>query len=416
MKKIWLISIIIAAMAVPFVSSAQVEVGSGTMQIGGKIKWLYTYIGEDEDAQGMGAGTLPFIGTNYWGGNGIPVENFATTNVEIDINGVVGENVAYVIELQSASGNALWASGPNDMGALGLGLGTVGVRQAYMVVSDVIPMTDVVIGTGIGPVSVYQQRATNDLDLIMLPLLNIAVGGASSSGIYPPVGVGWQGTGALMAIKPMDMVELDIAYYNGVNMVNLDVDLEKAWAVKLAVMPMEGAKIELAYLDEGWQEDVRGFSGNVEHQHASGYVISGQYVAEKLEANFDYLTMTGEDLTMDKKGIADLTWMGYQVTAGFWVTETIELLLRYEFIDPNTENDKKSIVQSEYDDLTLITLGANMRLNENAEVAFNYIMTQEPGDKIDVGSGDEPYGGPTPDIKYQQIDDDIMLIQVQVWQ
>jgi len=415
MKKIWLIGLIIAAMAVPFVSSAQVEVGSGAMQISGKIKWLYTYQAEDEDA--LPDGGVSF-GTNYWGMNGVTVENLATTNVEIDISGAVGENVQYVIELQSANSNAGWASNPNDMGA-------VGIRSAYIVIADVIPMTNVVVGTGMGPISTYQQRATNDLDLIMLPLMNIATFGNPAPFAYTPIGLGWQATGVYLQILPMDVVELGIGYANGNagGAPNADIDLEKTVAGKLAIMPSEGARFEIAYLDEGWQEDVNNWpSGGTERQHATGYVISGSYITDQLEANFDYMTMTAEDYTVNKKGkIDDLNWIGYQVTVGVWATEALELLVRYELIDPNTENAKKNpVVQSAYDDMTAITVGVNSRLNDNAEVSLNYVMLQEPGSKIDVKKGKVPgYVGVPPgaaNIKYQQVDNDLILLQVQVWQ
>jgi hypothetical protein len=435
MRKILLIGLIIAAMAVPFVSSAQVEAGAGAMQISGKVKWLYTYRAEDEDAlPDAPPGPIVPPGTfngNYWGMSGVPVENFATTNVEVSIAGAVGENVRYLIELQSANSNAGWLSNAADMGA-------VGVRQAALAVSDVVPMTTVYIGTGNLPVGIYQPRATNDLDLILLPLINITTGVSDFNGdgiadiVMAPIGLGWQATGVMLAVQPMDTVELDIGYYNGYagGAPNADIDLEKSWLIKLGIKPAEGSALEFAYLMENWQEPKFNFpaagadplAGG--HQEATALVISGCYITDQLEANFDWMTRTVENYALDDKGsVEDLVQTGYQVTLGFWATEALELLVRYEFIDPNTMNDDMSWVQSEYDDMTAITVGVNSRLNDNAEVSLNYVMLQEPGSGINVKKGKvPPYIAPpavppaAANIKYQQIDNDMILVQVQVWQ
>jgi hypothetical protein len=103
--------------------------------------------------------------------------------------------------------------------------------------------------------------------------------------------------------------------------------------------------------------------------------------------------------------------MGYQATLGWWITDAFEVLGRYEWIDPNTENDN-NVGNSNYDQLTWITAGMNYRLSEGAEVSLNYIFRLEQGDDIDVDSGKIP----TADPKYEAVDNDLLLIQVQVWQ
>jgi len=398
MKRLVLIGLITVAMVVPATMFAQVETSAGTLQIGGKIKWLYTYRGEDTDTVD-GATVI----SNYWGSDGSPVEVFTTTNVEVDLMGTLGENVAYTIELASANALQVLAANPNE-------LGFMGVRQAVIAISNVIPSTTVYVGTGNLPLGIYQPRATNDYDLINLPLLNTTTFGDAGTvtGDYQVEGLGWQGTGFVFAIKPMDMIELDYGMGNGTlgGGANQEADLEKSWLVNLKVMPTEGSLIAIGYLSEGWEEAGMG------HQTASGYIVSGALASDKLEANFDWMQMTVEDYTQDDNlDPEDLVYGGYQVTLGYWLTDAIEALVRYEFVDPNMQNDEDAVGTSEYDDLTVVTVGLNYMLAENAEVALNYLLIMEPGDDIDA-SDDVPAVDP----KYQVVDNDTLLIQVQVWQ
>ncbi len=438
MKKFWLVGLIIAAMVVPELSRAQVQVASGTMQISGKVKWVYAYKAESEDA--VGAGDTIGVGMpgQIWGMDGQGIEQFLTTNVEIDINGTLGDKVAYVIELQAAGGNNMqsmedvvganlgWMSGPKEMGP-------IGVRQAKMMFKDVIPMTTVTIGTFNLPVTIYQQRATNDYDLIMLPLLNIlpartTLPGGAGNATYSPMGLGWQATGVNFAIQPADMIELDVSYFNGNNggMPNVDTDLEKSWLINLKVMPVEGAMISIAYLTEGWQGDRLPDAGLGTIQHnSSGYLVSGAYDNKKLEVNFDWTTNTVKDYQFYKNKLQNLTSTGYQITAGYWVTDAIEPVVRYEFFDPNTANTKKTwaplatiptYYPSNYDALTVLTLGVNYRVTENSEVSANYLWITEQGDDIDIKHTSGGLPDPQVGNKYQALANDMFLIQVQLWQ
>ncbi len=403
MKKSWLVFLMIAAMVVPGVALSQVETSMGTIQLGGKIKWAYMYMPEDEAS--VGAGTAG----QAWGLDGKGIEQFSTPTVELDIVGTVGENVSYLIELQAGPATSMmWMSNPGEMG-------TVGVRQAKISIADLIPMTTVDVGTFNLPVSTYQQRETNDWDLIMLPLMNVLPNQGGNA--YMPLGLGWQATGFDIAIKPMDMVQIDFAYFNGFagGQPNLDVDLEKSWMAGIKVFPMEGMNVEFTWLQEGWQEDLMpGLVGDTsgtgtEQYNASGFVVTLGYAMERFEINADYMQMTASDYTLNAAGnkIEDLEWMGYQVTAGYWIIDSLEIAARYEYFDPNTLNEAGSV--NNYDALDWITLGANYRINECAEASINYIFAGEEGSDINMAANN--VGG-----KFQSLDNDMLLIQVQVWQ
>lgn len=413
MKRFLLVSLLAAALIAPAVAPAQVETSLGTIQLGGKIKWLYAYMPEDEKAKGASDDTL-------WGWDGRPIEQFSTTNVELNVVGTVGENVQYIIELQAsafginrehtAGGLTGVTSGPTEMG-------TIGVRQAKIVISDVIPMTQVTLGTFNLPVTIYQPRPTNEWDLISLPLINMApvtLGNYPDAHgeLYAPIGLGWQATGINLAFAPFDSLELGLAYFNGYagQNPNTDVDLEKSYLATIKWMP-SNFMLSASYMSEGWQEDTTD-TGGTQQQNAHGWIVSASYLSEKFEANLDWVMFTAEDYQFDRKGKrTDLTWTGYQVTLGYWLIDNLQVVGRYEWIDPNTINDKDSGAGevTKNDELTWITVGLNYRLNERSELAVNYIFREEQGSMIDVDEG--KVGG-----KYQALNNDILLIQVQVWQ
>ncbi|MFO8057080.1 MAG: hypothetical protein R6V10_07285 [bacterium] len=425
MKKSLAAALVIASMVLPGSVFAQVETSLGSIQIGAKVKWLFAYKAEDEDAKGASdPAALSGGTTTLWGFDGAPLEQFATTNVELDINGMVGEKVEYIIEFQASAYGMTPADARGGLTGVQSGpaeMGTVGVRQAKIIFHDLIPYTSFTVGTFNLPLSIYQPRATNDWDLISLPLINMAptlLGNYDADGIrgedYAPMGLGWQATGINVAVAPIEWFEIDLSYFNGYagGNPNAETDLEKSYLVNLRFLP-ENGMVSVGYLSEGWQEDTADWGGGkTQQQNASGWVASGSYEQDKFEGNFDFAMMTAEDYQLNEDGDPDdLTWMGYQVTLGYWFTKELEAVARYEWIDPNTINDKDAAAGevTENDQLTWITAGLNYRVNETAEIAVNYIMRDEQGSDIDVDAGN--VGG-----KYQKLDNDILLIQAQVWQ
>jgi len=428
MKKLWLIGLACVAMALPTALFAQVETSVGTLNIGGKIKWNYAYqmeSGPSKGASGQG---------QRWGLDGAGVETFTTSSVELDINGTVGENVSYIIELQSSI--------PFNMGGIStpgeLAGSALGVRQAKILVTDLIPMTTVTLGTFNLPVGNYQPRATNDWDMILPPLMNMALWGNAfpgsvGGGLYGPIGLGWQATGVNFEVKPVDMLALNVSYFNGNagNAPNIDLDLEKSWLIGLKLMPTEGAVIGVSWLSEGWQESTParngGIKGGTEQQRATGWVVNGGYQTDQFEISVDWMTMTAGNYTMNKYyRPRDLNWQSWQATAGVWVTDSIELLARYDWADPDTANAKRALAVggpysklSKYDALTIYTLGANFRLSENAEVSANYLWIEEQGARIHNAQkplGTAPHQTGAQQGKRQKLDNNMFLIQVQVWQ
>jgi hypothetical protein len=451
MKRVWRVGLVIAAAALPALLMAQVETSAGKLSLGGKIKWIWIFRAQQDQAVGASGSMGLTQAGQRWSLDGKGVDQFASANVELDLQGAVGENVSYLIELQASFnpagggfGGLAGVSSPGELQGSRLG-----VRQAKIVITDLIPMTVVTLGTFNLPLGTYQTRATNDYGLIALPLMNMARFGnapfrqsAGPGRMFAPIGLGWQATGVDIAVKPTDTVALHLAYFNGssngslkfgpggavTGNTNVDLDLEKSWLIKLEVNPVEGAQIGLAYLNEGWQEDQNGKAGS-EKQQAQGWVINAGYRSDRLDLNADWMTMTAAHY-QHGAGVwghwQDLTWMAGQITAGVWVTEQIEILARYDWIDPNTSNNKFRTAKggagtylAQNDAITVWTLGANLRVGENTELALNYLWIKEQGLPIDerkFARGKIKYGAGNDQGRRQQLDNDTFLLQLQVWQ
>jgi hypothetical protein len=415
-------------MAVPFVSSAQVEATSGAMQLGGKIKWLYIYQAESEDQVGAGPGQL-------YGFDGTAMEQFVTTNVELDIAGVLGENIAYSIILQ-ASDYTL----PNQMATLNGGLSgagssyneltgsQIGVRQAVIQIANVLPNTVVTVGTAAPAISTYQGRATNDWDMINLPLINMANFAGGGPVAYNPVGLGWQATGVAFTMTPMDSVELMLGMANGFSSTpNTQIarDLEMVYGGYLKIMPSEGSAIQIGYVSEGWQENLAGTGPGTEQQNMDGYIASVSMASDQMEFTADWMEMKAVDYQpqLDKNKVPEIVdhrWTGYQVTLGVFLTEQIEALVRYELLDPNMADSlgtlKATGYNSKYDELQVTTVGINYLLSDNAEVAVNYLMIAEEGKEIDMDPNKPTKNAGAGMGERQVVNNDTILVQVQVWQ
>jgi hypothetical protein len=441
MKRMLLVGLVFAAVALSGTLMAQVETSAGKLSISGKVKWMWMYQAQQDEsvgASGSLGGTQP---GQRWNLDGKGVDQLTTSNLELDIKGSVGENVTYIIELQASRGGIKGTSGPGEI------IGSkLGIRQAKIVIADLIPMTTVTLGTFSPPLGSYQTRATNDWGLIFLPLMDEIAFGARGNGVaspgalYAPLGLGWQATGVDICVKPADIVALHLAYFNGHSNsgsgnINSDADLEKSWLIKLEIMPIEGAKIGVAFLNEGWQENTHGSAkSGTEEQHAQGWIVNAGYKTDKLDINMDWTTMTAARYArgMGAWGhYKDLNWMSWQITAGIWVTDQIEILARYDWTDPDTSNNKRLVkpltaLTGPYysylatsDALTTWTLGVNYRVTKNAELAANYRWVKEQGLPINekkAAKGKVKYGAGNDQGRRQQLNNDAFLLQVQVWQ
>jgi hypothetical protein len=365
MRKLTMTALILL-LALPALTGAETENSVWPVQITTKAKWLYTYQRSDNDSEGV---------FNASRESGAAVENLKTANLEVGVTGQIGNKISFVFEFAAADGFEK-NSNPGD-------IGSAGVRQAYASVSNVIALTSITVGTYNLPASIYQQRPTNQYDLISLPLINTTVfsvnplaGDDPTLGVgtvYDPVGFGWQVTGVNFMVRPYEKIQIDFSWFNGMGSGgnNNEESLEKSTFINLRFLPTRNSMLSAGIINEGWEEL------GLNHQEASMTVISGSYSNEKIEANFDWMQSIVEDYMFDDDlELTDIKSSGYQITIGYFVTEKFETLLRYEWVDPNTADDNDSFTapMSDNDQRTWTTLGLSYFPNENCELALNYIF------------------------------------------
>ncbi len=440
MKKTWIISLLVLALALPMMASASVETSVGAMQVGGKVKVVWNWVGESEKT-------------------GVPEYNSIYTSwAELDFTGMVGENVHYTIELMYG-GPFVDSAGVSNQSWFS----NIGIRQAYISIVDLIPMTTLVMGTFIPPISNYGPRSFTDLDMINYPLMNdgrnllYTKPMAQGNNVVNLVGIRpawdfsmWQQTGLIIIIKPMDMIEFQWGIINGaasgvanhqqqvINGVWNDdfgyysdfTDPMFANAFKLAFMSGDFTGT-VAYYFEPFMTDLNWDKNAEEYKDGDGYqqrreltvwTIYVSYITDQIDFTADWVYMSIPDFQYvpDGNNWDEENWsaMGWQVTIGYWFTDTFEGLVRIENQDPNLANDEAWAVRANtgnffykpgFDQDTWYTFGVNARINDNAEVSVNYIHKQEQGRTIDLDDGE--VGG-----KYQKQNNDEVLVQVQVWQ
>jgi hypothetical protein len=397
MKKLPLIiAAVLMMLPAPYrAGSAELETPSGTIQLNAAAKFLYGYTRRDDGTRTPGR------------------EDFTTSLLDVEASGALGKNLSYRIELASSwdpdtkSGSLGGPSNPND-------LGSAGVRQASIVLHDLVPWTTIEVGTFIPPISNYGPRAVWDLDLIQYPLLNNATG--MNTGIYGhrPVardlGV-WQQAGANVRVQLPYMIRFDFGVWNGMmpgNMGNVNPDLGMARSVVAAFQPTDALSLSMAWWGERFLQAYPGIAHGA-RRNMDLWFFSGAYQTDILEVTADFAQGIIPEYQLDQSdAFQDLNWESWQITAGYWVLPRLEILARYEYINPNAK-DSVQIPESLYDRSTWTTLGANWRLSDHTEAAINYVFKNEEG--IDVNKGKAGYNP-----KYSAQKNDLLLIQVQAWQ
>jgi hypothetical protein len=184
--------------------------------------------------------------------------------------------------------------------------------------------------------------------------------------------------------------------------------------------PVEGLKIFAGLFYgtplDGWEFDNN--NNRIEHNATATLIDAGAFYmapfgltlgGELLYAMYNYDQGTPADPNVDRA--AD-TWqyqfksMSYYIMGGFnfgpLFEVPVELLLRYDFLDPNTENNNNHVGTSEDDALNDIFVGVNYYLKaHNAMLYLNYIHHGESYDIPNVARDDTQTGISNDEIKLQ---------------
>jgi len=124
--------------------------------------------------------------------------------------------------------------------------------------------------------------------------------------------------------------------------------------------------------DSSWFGNVSA-ADSAKNRYGGGAIVN-YTLSEEMSVVFKGEFCMGIDEQVE--GIDDVNSAGYYAHLGFNVNPQIELLLRYDNIDPDTDKDDNAT--------TWITLGANYFLDgEHVKFSLNYIIKMEEADEFD---------------------------------
>lgn len=339
-----------------------------------------------------------------------PVSSGSLSWVELDVAGALADNVRYCFELAGNGGlyndpitGAPATAGPSNPGEIG----SIGVRRAYIEIGG-IPFTRLGVGTFMPGWGVFQDRASHDWALIDLPLIY-----TRPDFRY----LGWQNSGVRLSVDPLDQVGVDLYYLNGyfpdamgnseTMVAGEGLDTGKAWGgrVRLSLGPLS---LFGSYMSEGWEEDTEG-GPSPEVQRSVAWMAGAELTIEQFWLLFEWTDIVIEDYQLKLTGdMTDLESIGGHVTLGWRPLDYWLFLARWEWVDPNTSDTRKTFNRSRFDQVNQWTAGVEYRLADNARFRVNYVIPLEEGHNVDLDKG--KVGG-----RYQDVQNNYFRLEVAGW-
>ncbi|MCK4395779.1 hypothetical protein KAW96_04190 [candidate division WOR-3 bacterium] len=245
---------------------------------------------------------------------------------------------------------------------------TEGVASPYildtkLIFDNYIPMTSIAIGRFCPNFTHYMPMSAAKLDMIKYPLI------VQYYAMWKQIGI--------QSATTTDYVDFNLGVFNGYD--NDDGGGNK-WVedndAKDVLFAVAGKPVEfLKLFGYGWfgnllMPDTLDFARN----RFGGGAIVNYPLSEEMSVVFKGEFCMGTD--EQGEGIDDVNSAGYYAHLGFNVNPQIELLLRYDNIDPDTDKDDNAT--------TWITLGANYFLDgDHVKFSLNYIIKMEEVDEYD---------------------------------
>lgn len=386
MKKVFLISLAVALMMVPFALRAQVEPLAGSMTLGAHIDFVGRYSAEsnaDPDPEEV-----------YWAG----YETFNLEAAIIYLMGQVGDNIDYAIGLALAmpgySGDVVTPSGTTSLldakitwsvtDTVALNMGryiphtSMSMQPHQLSVHKLIDPPMMITGGGY----VESALGTGGVVLIPLPRYQTGVGIEAAMG---PATITWDLFNGSETVAAVDNLT--------------EMDKSKGGALKVAV-DSGGFHGGIFYLNElsdvGSAVTGLPIDGVVT---VTQYGIELAYVTERLALMFEYLDSTADpredELLPLTDDIASLHQVTYYLLAAVGLGP-VELVLRFDGAEAGLDQwmDDSDIDVDEdevFDVQANITLGVNYPINDNTTVAFNYVMRGLEEPDVEIGGDDVSY-------------------------
>jgi len=360
---------------------------AGGLELNTLVQVLYTHRDRHERTwvEGIDQFTLRWVGLELTGQSG---------RVSWRLEAVAARGIHYDPILMTGTTTAFSS---NDE------MGTVGLREARIDLA--LPYATLTFGTFIPDWGVYQERQVKDRVFVDLPMIYTHESMRA---------VGWQNAGAGVSVKPIEQMELEAFYFNGyfpgawANTESFPPrGLEKALMGRLTVR-LGGFSVFGGYYAESWSEDTMGGPG-AEDQEARAWIAGAELETEKLWMLFEWTDLVIEDYQLRTDGLGDLESMGGHADLAWRMIPGWEAVLRWDWIDPNTADSKKTFMLSRFNQVTQWTAGINYSIGPSALFMVNYVVPIEEGSQVDLEEG--KVGG-----KYQGRQNNYFRVQLQVHQ
>ncbi len=258
------------------------------------------------------------------------------------------------------------------------------IIETKLMFDDYIPMTSIAVGRYLPNFTHYMPRNAAMLDMINYPLIVTGKDQFDNSLGYAM----WQQVGVQTTTKT-DYGDFNIGVFNGYgSSTTRDNNDAKDFLLAVAGKPAEFLKL----FGYGWFGNLLlADDEDLAINRYGGGAIVNYPLSEEMSVVFKGEYVMGTDEMGGGEG--DLNSYGYYAHVGFKVKPQIELLIRYDNFDPNTDGDVDG------DAVTWITLGANYFFDgEHVKFSLNYIMKkQEDTETVD------------------DVDDDQVVAQVQLF-
>jgi len=225
-----------------------------------------------------------------------------------------------------------------------------------------IPNVDLSFGQMWKPVT-YEALTSS----VELPFINYA----APTQWLMNTGIVSRDVGAMATVRfekdDFTMFLLEGGAFNGTGINQSDNNDQKDWVVRTCLQPTEGIKFFGNYTRGTHGPKVLGIGHDEHQQYSAGFAID----YEGLDMVGEWMGLHHHNLFLLDKSMNGYGWylhLGYKIDTGYDYFHTVEPIVRYEYVDPDTD-------QYVINDLArLVTYGLNVFIDKNyAKLQLNYI-------------------------------------------
>ena len=248
--------------------------------------------------------------------------------------------------------------------------GTAKIIDAYaeLKLNDYFNFT---IGQSLIPLSLENLTSSSKFEMIEFAQAvdALAARGKDIIGNQNGHDLGIQLGGTLLKVKDRPVLDYRLGIFNGSGINTVDNNEAKDFATRLIVHPVVGLDLGAAlYNGSRFVPEVK--TGTVvttpsKNVARDRYGFDLSYDLKNFSLRSEYIHGTDDAIDRD----------GYYVQGGYYfLDKKLQLLAKYDFYDVNKAVDKNAS--------TWYVLGANLNLNANTRIQFNYTFKQEEGPSI----------------------------------